>query len=178
MTSWRPGGHGNVTHVDPGALQWAIEQFGVESMWDLGCGPGGQVLEGRKLGMWAAGFDADMSLSLPHGCFHVNVSRCSIGAYVYTPHLVWSCEVAEHIDPLEVYTYIGNLCMARSVILLTANPNPGQYHCNPQPVEWWIERIEDNGTHRFDAALTDEFKQRSTMRREFVRNTGMCFVPI
>ena len=42
------GGHFNRTHVDEGVLLLARSQLGVETLLDVGCGPGGMVMIDRK----------------------------------------------------------------------------------------------------------------------------------
>jgi hypothetical protein len=38
------GGHMNKVHIDGGALHYVQRTFGLESMIDIGCGPGSQVV--------------------------------------------------------------------------------------------------------------------------------------
>jgi hypothetical protein len=42
------GGHENETHIDDGALSYIIKTFGIGSMVDIGCGPGGMVDHARR----------------------------------------------------------------------------------------------------------------------------------
>ena len=45
------GGHCGITHLDQGAIDWAIDEFSVKSMLDVGCGPGGMVQLGVRSGL-------------------------------------------------------------------------------------------------------------------------------
>ena len=44
------GGHGNVTHIDTGLIEFARDELGCKSILDIGCGPGGIVYEAIRLG--------------------------------------------------------------------------------------------------------------------------------
>ena len=53
------GGHNGVTHLDEGALRWAISTLKIESMLDVGCGPGGMVELAEWYGLDSHGIDGD-----------------------------------------------------------------------------------------------------------------------
>ena len=58
------GGHQGKTHTDEGTLRWAIDKLGVQSMLDVGCGPGGMVELANSLGVDAYGVTAIIHLNV------------------------------------------------------------------------------------------------------------------
>ena len=59
-----PNQHKNRTNLDNSVLSFLIETFAIKSMVDVGCGPGGQVIEAHKMGIEAIGIDGDESLKM------------------------------------------------------------------------------------------------------------------
>ncbi len=45
------GGSGKQTHIDLGLLSFLKNNVAEESFLDIGCGPGGMVLEAKKTGI-------------------------------------------------------------------------------------------------------------------------------
>lgn len=72
--------------------------------------------------------------------------------YVFTSFpMAVSIEVAEHIEPEYVDAYIHNLKHFSDLIVMTASPDPSEYHPNPQPREYWIEKMGDEYTENSEA---------------------------
>ena len=64
------GGHLNKTHIDEGALDYLIKKFEIQSMLDIGCGPGGMIGVARAKGLDAWGIDGDPSCAGVHTFIH------------------------------------------------------------------------------------------------------------
>ncbi|GAH17923.1 unnamed protein product [marine sediment metagenome] len=64
----RLGGHCFMTNMDKGALDYLVNEFGIKTMVDVGCGPGEMVEYARSLGIVAHGIDGDSSIS--PDCLH------------------------------------------------------------------------------------------------------------
>jgi hypothetical protein len=64
------------------------------------------------------------------------------------------------------------------IVMITAAPpgTPGYHHVNCRTQDYWIGVFAANG-FRYHPELTDELKKTSTMRREFIRKSGMLFIP-
>lgn len=162
-----------MTHIDAGALEY-FETLECGSLLDVGCGPGGQVECAHLKGWRALGIDVDLAL---YG--RARVALCDLAhAPVILPapaDVVWSVEVAEHIPPPFVANYITTLAKnTGKFLVLTCNQRPGGLHVNCQPMAWWEERMAEVGM-RVRSDILGELLQRSTMQREFLRETGRVF---
>jgi SAM-dependent methyltransferase len=171
------GGHNNITHVDRGALQWAIDQFGVQSMLDVGCGPGGMVELAESMGLNACGIDGD------HTVDRYNNSKFVIHDFTKGPapinrsyDLCWSVEFVEHVYEQYVPNFAKNMAQCRWMIMSHARPGQtGHHHVNCQPSEYWIESMKDYG-FKYDPDLTKDMRKASTAQKKFVKKSGLVFI--
>lgn len=168
------GGHCNVTHTDPGALDYLIQRFAVTSMVDVGCGPGGQVALAAQRGLRALGVDGDFTVARPAG-MPILIHDFTTGAPVVPEFdLGWSVEFVEHVEEAFVDNYFAVFLKCRVVFLTHATNLGGHHHVNCQPSSYWIEQFTRRG-FLHDAGETHLVRAHSTMKREFVRNTGLLF---
>jgi len=162
------GGHCNMTNLDAGVLNYLVSTFGIESMIDVGCGPGMMIYLARKAGLQAYGVDGDPTVhpdvlhNFDHGPLVVELAD-----------LAWSVEFLEHVDECFLDNVFSVLEKCRYVFC-TANPKPGPWHSNCQPIRYWKQVFHDRGFW-FDTAATTFIRRVSTMERDFVRDTGMFF---
>jgi cyclopropane fatty-acyl-phospholipid synthase-like methyltransferase len=170
------GGHLNRTHIDEGSLTWAIETFKIESFLDIGCGPGGMVELAATKGLDAIGVDGDFSLD------RFSKENFVIHDYTLSPlslekkyNLAWSCEFVEHVEEQYVQNFMETFKNSRYVIMTFSPPGtPGHHHVNCRDHLYWIKVFSSNG-FVYDDELTKELRQKSTMKRDFVRNFGLFF---
>jgi SAM-dependent methyltransferase len=164
-----------VTHVDRGMLEFFRDEAYCESMLDVGCGPGGQVITARELGYRAIGIDPDIRMYGKNGVMIGDAGRETF-LLPAPADLVWSVEVAEHIPPDMVETYVRSLrANATTAICMTASQMPAELHVSVHPVEWWIEQVEASGEFEYEPETKRIVEHWSTMDREFLRETGMIF---
>jgi len=66
--------------------------------------------------------------------------------------LAVSTEVAEHIDPANISTFIENICNFSQQVLFTAAPpyQGGAGHCNENWIEYWVWHFREKGYHAYD----------------------------
>jgi SAM-dependent methyltransferase len=171
------GGHLNKTHLDEGALIWAIEQFHIKSFLDIGCGPGGMVELAYSKGLNSIGVDGDFSIE------RFNKDNFIIHDYSTSPlrinetyDLAWSCEFVEHVEEKYVENFMQTFECSKYVIMTFAPPGaPGHHHVNCRDSSYWIEVFRLKG-FIFDQELTNELRKKSTMKRDFVRKFGLVFL--
>ena len=164
-----------VTHVDRGMIGWLRDEEHVRSLYDIGCGPGGQVMAARTMGLEALGIDVDPTMYRRPGVALADF--CTAPLQLQPADAVWSVETAEHIPPQHVDTYIDTLTSsARRVIVMTASQMPAELHVSVHRPEWWIERVESRPGWSYVTDSPDLIDEHSTMEREFMRETGMIFV--
>jgi hypothetical protein len=89
--------------------------------------------------------------------------------------LCWSVEFLEHVREqyMDNYFSIFDKC---NYILCTANPNAnkGHHHVNAKPMSYWIEKFNERG-FSFIEEDTNFIRTNGSMKREFIRNTGLVF---
>ena len=125
--------------------RYLVDRFGVRSVLDVGCGEGHAVLFFHRMGLVAHGIE---------GLIH-NVRRAVTpiaqhdllsGPYTMPVDLVWSCEVAEHIEEEKIDFYLDTLANGRVVAMTHAVPGQeGHHHVNCQTAEYWVQRMQSRG---------------------------------
>ena len=178
------GGHCGVTHLDEGVLDWLIEKYQIRSMIDIGCGPGGMIQLARKKGLRVLGVDGDPRVRDLSG---LGPSELVIHDFTRGPlnlpeewkdgaDLVWSVEFLEHVEERFLENYMALFRQAKVVFCTAAPPGkPGTHHVNCREEDYWRETFR-RGRLLFDAGSSKALRAVSTMKREFVRETGMLFV--
>jgi cyclopropane fatty-acyl-phospholipid synthase-like methyltransferase len=173
------GGHLNRTHIDEGLLNWAIKNLKVQSFLDIGCGPGGMVEVAHSKNLDALGIDGDYSLS------RFNKDNFIIHDYTVSPlklnkiyDLVWSCEFVEHVEEKYLPNFLETFKFGKYIIMTFAPPEtPGHHHVNCQDETYWISKFNNLG-FVYNKKITEEIRNVSTMKRDFVRNFGLFFLKI
>jgi SAM-dependent methyltransferase len=140
------GGHFGQVNKDPAVLRYLAARYGIGSMLDVGCGPGGMLDEAIALGVLAAGVDGD-----PYVCEadrRIILHDYTTGPLVIPVELIWCTEFVEHVEE----AYLGNVLATFSephvrVLYLTAAPPgfPGWHHVNCQPESYWIKLLTERG---------------------------------
>jgi SAM-dependent methyltransferase len=165
------------THTDEGALRW-LQEWGVRSVLDIGCGPGGQVEAARGLGMQAMGIDGDPACNpdLLHD-FTTGIAKpADVVGFKYDA--VWCVEFLEHVHEKFLWNVLATIVLARPRIIVAAAAPPGKrghHHVNCQPQEYW-EQVFANCGYRYTKMHTDKLRKASTMVREFIPQRGMVFI--
>lgn len=133
----------------PALWEWLVQDLGVKSVVDIGCGDGVAV-------RWFAerlGSEAVLGLDgIPQDdarIMHVDfaerdpVADGSIRAHF---DLAWSCEFLEHVEEQFLQNYMSVFRLASLVAVTHATPGQaGWHHVNCQPGAYWIERFADAG---------------------------------
>jgi len=169
------GGHQGKTHSDAGALEYFIQNHGVTSMLDVGCGPGGQVLQALDMGLQAQGIDGDFTVDRPgnHWCIHDYTQGPSPLKEQFD--LVWSCEFVEHVYEEYMKNFLQDFARGTWVCMTYAPPGyPGHHHVNCQPEQYWIDAMQNIG-YAFSAADTKAVRSCSTQKKKFVKKRGLVF---
>lgn len=169
------GGHLGITHIDEGILNYLISEFKIKSFLDIGCGPMGMVNLAKQKGLYALGIDGDPKLAF-HDDFLKHDFTLGEPTLNADFDLAWSVEFLEHVEEKYISNFMPSFKRCKFAFITHALPNkPGHHHVNCQPPEYWIDIFQKNN-FQFEKDTTDILKQVSTMRREFVKNTGKFFV--
>jgi hypothetical protein len=178
------GGHSNKTHLDKGALKWARKELGVNSIIDVGCGPGGMVGLALTMGIDSIGVDGDFTLDRGGDVpciIHDYTSGVCSGLEDKKFDLAWSVEFLEHVEEKYIPNYMDTFQKARYVICTHAPIDcPGIHHVNCQNEDYWIDKFAAFG---FEYLLDETLRLRESSsmnidrptKKQFVKNTGKVF---
>lgn len=165
------GGHFGNTNVDGTTLRYLVARYGITTMLDVGCGPGGMLDEAAALGLEVAGVDGDPHMARPNVQIH---------DYTEGPlpsdgwDLVWCVEFVEHVEAQYRENYLATFAGGRVLFLTAAPPGfPGHHHVNCQPESYWVTLLSHHGW-----ALDTEATQwvRHNGGHPFSTRQGLVFV--
>ena len=116
---------------------------------DVGCGTGSTLRQFIETGIAAVGVEASGAVirvsDQPDLIERHDLRRqLDLGRRF---DLAWCFEVAEHIHPNYVETFVDNLCRHSDIIALSAAPpgQGGEGHFNQQPKSYWVAMFEKRG---------------------------------
>jgi hypothetical protein len=137
------GGHFGQTNTDVATLAELQRRYGVRTLLDVGCGPGGQLEAAAALGIVAWGVDGDPHLVRPG----VRIHDYTTGPLYWHPvDLVWCMEFVEHVEARYVPNFLATFAAGRVLYLTAAPPGfPGHHHVNCQPEAYWVELLAREG---------------------------------
>lgn len=169
------GGHCGVTHIDLGVLQMMKKEFNVQTIYDVGCGPGGMIKAARSCGIDSIGIDGDYTLSHPTD-MEVVLHDFTKGKLDLTPRdACWSCEFLEHVEEKYLDNIFSVFCKAKYIFCTASNTPGGHHHVNMHDSPYWIDQFEKRG-FTFSPKYSNMMRLQSTMPRNFVRQTGMVYI--
>lgn len=171
------GGHFGQTNMDEATLDYLIARFGITSMLDVGCGPGGMVEAAMSRGLKALGVDGDYSFSEnDHRIIHDYATDGpllfggSFGGY----DLIWCTEFVEHVEEKYAPNYLATFDAGHVLFLTAAPPGfPGWHHVNCQPAQYWIDLLATRGWALDEEATT---WVRQNGEHIFSQRQGLVFV--
>ncbi len=166
------GGHQNVTHIDVEGLRYLAGELGVVSVLDVGAGVCGMAPICDSLGLVWTGIEGVPLENAPLGLqtHDFATGRAHLAGQW---DLGWSVEFLEHVFEEHLPGVFDAFSHCRYVAC-TANPGRGPWHFNPQPLGYWLERFAAEGWSLMPD-VTVGWRKRTSMRREFVRDTGLVF---
>ncbi len=170
--------HGDNATWYPQLWQWIVEELGIDSVVDIGCGEGHAAAYFKKLGCEVIGVDGselavrDSEIPDSHVCHDFNR-----GPWIPEQafDMVWSCEFAEHVEGRYTHNFLATCSRASRYIFWCAAPPgaPGWHHVNCKPAKYWIEKFDRLG-FALDQALTDKARQLIGRPAHFQRQ-GLVF---
>lgn len=140
------GGHFGNTNMDEATLEYLVQRFGITSMLDVGCGPGGMVDAARARGLEAWGVDGDPFIRFDMAGFFTH--DFTEGRWPWTRRfdLIWCTEFVEHVEAQYQDNYLATFDAGRVLFLTAAPPGfPGHHHVNCQHESYWIDLLAQHG---------------------------------
>jgi SAM-dependent methyltransferase len=168
------GGHEYLTQFDEGAFDYLVARFGIRTMVDIGCGPGGMVYYALSRGVRAVGIDGDPNYArdCPVIIEHdYTLKPLFIGEF----DLAWSVEFLEHVEERYIPNFMETFRSCRVIFVTAAVPGqPGYHHVNCQWGDYWIGKFGEAG-YMLDEEATQGVRKHSSMWSRFTQNAGLVF---
>ena len=169
------GGHANITHLDESTLDYLIDKYNVKSMYDVGCSVGGMVQLAQKKGVQSTGIDGDFTLKHPDE-INVILHDFTIGPlHLPEADLSWSVEFLEHVHEKYMDNYFAVFRQCKLICCTFSTSLKGHHHVNVKNQSYWDEKFKSYGFHK-DVQATDCIRKKSSMKRDFIRNTGTIYI--
>ena len=172
------GGSENITNTDPGVLEYLINTFDVNSMVDIGCGPGGQIAIGKELGLRVLGVDGDYLVKKEPSVENNIVIHDFTKGELFLQEvfdLGYTVEFVEHVEEIYIKNWMRPLMACKHVLITHAYPNQeGWHHVSLHLPEYWIDVFTAFG-FVVDVDGTNEARNASTMQLNFMRQQGLLF---
>ena len=137
--------HGDMSTWSPRLWNHILDRFAIKSALDVGCGEGHAASYFFKRGIVSHGIDG-LTTNIKRSVYPIALHDILAGPYFMPVDLVWSCEVAEHIDPRSIENYTSTLANGKIIAMTHALPGQtGHNHVNCQPPEYWINMMKLQG---------------------------------
>jgi SAM-dependent methyltransferase len=136
----------------PELWQWLVDDMGVRSVLDIGCGEGQSTAFFLERGCRVLGVEG-----IPQALSYIVCHDFTLGPFVPNESfdLVWCCEFVEHVEERFMSNFLRTFESASRFLLMT-HASPGQgghHHVNCQEPEYWIAKVEARG-FRLERELT------------------------
>lgn len=160
---------------DPGShcpelWSWALAEFGVQSVIDVGCGAGKALDWFEENGCEVFGVDG-----LPPDDPRIVEHDYTLGPYVPERDfdLAWSCEFVEHISQEFIPNFLATFRSARYLMMTHGlHWQGGHHHCNLQRPGYWIDRIQEAG---FELLARLTIESRDLTLQHYWKHSGLIF---
>lgn len=168
--------HLNKSNNDSSLLSYVKSGYNIETMLDIGCGIGGMSAIAEQNEIEWNGIDKDQDLKVSNKNFKLFDFR-SGKLNIYKEYdLIWSIEFLEHLEEKFLDNVMPLFELGQIIIISTPPPGtPGIHHVNCRDKEYWIEKFKEYGLI-YSKKLTNEFKKKSNMRKNFFKKNGFVFL--
>lgn len=131
----------------PDLWAWLVEDQGVSSVIDVGCGEGHACGYFASLGLGlddVIGIDGvDQGDAWGHNARFIahdyTKGKLGLSSMGYEVDLCWSCEFVEHIEEQYIPNFLETFGCARHILMTHAEPGQqGHHHVNCQPRDYWV----------------------------------------
>ncbi len=185
MTEFVTEGHlgGYIRGGDPATYYevlwtWLVNDYGVRSVIDVGCGEGHALKFFRDLGCAVIGIDG-VAQEDPAIIQHdYTEAAWPLDVHVEHPDLVWSCEFVEHVEERFMLNFLLTFAHAETVLMTHAETGQqGHHHVNCQSADYWKGAMAAIG-YEFDpwlSTLTRELASENTNPHNHFIRSGLAF---
>jgi len=164
------GGHFGYTNMDEGAIKY-LNNIGMKTLLDIGCGPGGISKFAKSIGIDSISIDGDWNMK-PDILHDYTTGPLKLDK-IYD--IGWSCEFLEHVEEKFLDNIFETFKCCKKIACTHAIPGQqGHHHVNCKDDKYWIDKFKKYG-FILNIKQTEELRKSSSMKANFVRNTGMIF---
>lgn len=167
------GGHCNMTNTDPVVLDELIRRYApMDTMLDVGCGPGGMLDLALARDITAVGIDGDPVLTEHNRRIVLHDYTCGPLLWMNVD-LIWCVEFVEHVEAQFQGNYLTTFRAGR--VLLMSHALPGQvgyHHVNCQNSAYWTDVLTADGWTKDNDA---SWWVRTHATNQYIAQTGMVF---
>jgi hypothetical protein len=181
------GGHGDRKHlggfteydgmgVSPHTWKHMIQDYGVHSLLDVGCGRGTStawfLMHGVDVLCVEGSHDAIERSVIPDPATLVVEHDFSRGPWwpAKTYDAAWAVEFLEHVNVQYHFNYVTAFRKA-ALIFVSTSQWGGWHHVEVHGDEWWIRKYEAYG-FKYDASLTTQVRKWAREEKSWANNTG------
>ena len=146
----------------PKLWDFVIDDLGIKSMIDVGCGEGFSTKYFINKGIDAYGVEGLYSAYERSGI------KDKIYYHDYTEgkikikqefDLTWSCKFVEHVDEKYMHNFLDTFSKSKHILMTHAFPNQGGYHhVNCQNPDYWIYQLQQYG-YEYDYEYTVKLRE-------------------
>ena len=165
----------------PDLWRWLVEDYGVGSVIDVGCG------EGHAVEFFMEHLGRGNVYGIDGVETHPDVAWYEVWDYTNGPYvafldeadLVWSCEFVEHVEERFMENFLETFRCSSDLILMT-HAEPGQaghHHVNCQTADYWKGALASIG-FSFDKQLTAVTRELAAINDNpwnHYRRSGLAF---
>lgn len=144
----------------PALWSWLVDDYGVRSVIDVGCGEGVAVRFFRERGCEVLGVDG-----IEQGDPDIYKHDYTAGPFFTSPvvgqqaDLAWCCEFVEHVEERYIPNFLATFACAELVLMSHAVPGQGgHHHVNCRDDDYWVGVLAGIGYQKDDSltAVTRE----------------------
>jgi SAM-dependent methyltransferase len=163
------GGHYGYTNMDTPTFDYLVKRFGIQSMVDIGCGPGGMVDYAKSRGLAAIGIDGDLNMMRDGIIIH----DFTTGPFEIKADLIWCVEFVEHVEAKYVKNILDSFKGGKYLLLTHAIPGQGgKHHVNLQESSYWMRKLTHDWMLDHDAT---DYIRANTKIIPYISRTAMVW---